>query len=501
MASLKYGNKKAVLMGINIDKTTYSEKDYTIFQRKLFEQLEQLKSILQQPTFGKGILKIGAELEMYLVNDAGEVCLNNMNILQTLDDEQFQPELNQYNIELNLSAVEVAGKPFSKLVNEIRVKTKKLEEIAALQQTSVIPIGILPTLKKHQLDAHNMTDIPRYRCLSQHIYQQRGEKFKININGDDHLSVDFNDICVEGANTSFQVHLMTAPEKLTNIFNAAQLTIPFVTAISGNSSIFLGHSLWDETRIALFKQSLDIRLQDEYQWQQPTRVNFGHGWLRNNIWELFAEAVALYPPLIPFSKPLEESALPRLSELTVHLGTIWPWHRPVYSPEGNGHVRIEFRAIPAGPTSIDMVANAAFAIGLAVGMSEQVEEMISYIPFRFAEYNFYRAAQYGLDAKILWPVKNKYQPEEVAITKILEKMLPVAKHGLLSLCIDNKEVDYFLDIIKQRLMAKVTGAIWQKNTFKYFKQNMSVDLACQKLVQLYLQNCRSGIPVAKWKQL
>ena len=34
-------------MGINIDKTTYSKKDYKIFQHKLFEQLEQLKNILK----------------------------------------------------------------------------------------------------------------------------------------------------------------------------------------------------------------------------------------------------------------------------------------------------------------------------------------------------------------------------------------------------------------------------------------------------------------------
>jgi len=488
-------------MGTNISQTEFCQADFIEFQNKLFEQLEQLKLLLQHPTFGQDTLKLGAELEMYLVDNLGNVSSNNLKILQQLDDEQFQPELNKYNIELNLSAVAIAGKPFSSLVNEIRDKTKKLEEIARNQQTNIVPIGILPTLKKHHLDSDNMTDMPRYHCLSKHLYQQRGENFKVNINGKKPLSVDFNDICAEGANTSFQVHLMTKPEKLKDIFNAAQLTLPFVTAMAGNSGIFLGKSLWDETRIALFKQSLDIRLRDEVQWQQPTRVNFGHGWLRESIWEFFAEAVALHPPLIPFCQRTEEKPLPSFHELSMHLGTIWPWHRPVYSSEGNGHVRIEFRAIPAGPTSIDMVANAAFAIGLAVGMSEEINETISLMPFRFAEYNFYRAAQYGLAAKILWPTENKYQPKEIEITTVISKMIPVAKAGLISLNIDNEEVNYFLGIIEQRLANKVTGAIWQKKTLHTFEQTMATDKACEKLVQVYLENSRSCQPVAQWEQL
>jgi len=488
-------------MGQNIKQTLYSENDFTLFQHKLFEQLEQLKSVMNSPNFGDEPLKLGAELEMYLVDDQGEVCLNNLQILKMLNDEQFQPELNQYNIELNLSAFHIAGTPFNKLLTEIQNKTHQLELVANQLDTNIVPIGILPTLRKEHLNTESMTNVPRYQCLASHLYQQRGEDFKININGKEPLSVNFDDICAEGANTSFQVHLMTKPEKLTNIFNAAQLTLPLVTAISANSGVFLGNALWDETRIALFKQSLDIRLRDKYQWQQPTRVNFGHGWLRKNIWEFFAEAVALYPPIIPDSKLQSGKGNPTLHELSLHMGTIWPWHRPVYSCEGNGHIRIEFRALPAGPTSIDMVANAAFAIGLAVGMSEQVEELISFMPFRFAEYNFYRAAQHGLNAKILWPYDNKYQPQEVDITIIIEQMLPIAKQGLLSLNIDPNEVAYFLTIIEQRLIKQITGATWQKQTLAYFERTHPKNIACQKLVQLYLNNCRSCEPVAAWETL
>lgn len=486
-------------MGQNIDQLTFTKKDYVNFQRKVFEQLEELKFILTTPKFGTDPLKIGAELEMYLVDHRGEPTLKNILLIDQLNDEQYQPELNQYNLELNLSAVEQRGSPFTAIQNEIKLKTQHLESLASNHETSIIPIGILPTLRKQHLDSSCMTKLPRYSCLSKHLYLQRGENFQVNINGEEPLIVDFSDICAEGANTSFQVHMMIPPQKLVNTFNAAQLTLPLVTAISGNSAVFMGHSLWDETRIALFKQSVDIRQRNEFAWQQPTRVNFGFGWVRNNIYELFEEAVSLYPPLIPY---INRSLISNneLSELCFHLGTIWPWNRPVYSNSGKGHVRLEFRAIPAGPTNVDMVANAAYTIGLAAGFERSIESLISIIPFRFAEYNFYRAAQHGLNSKILWPHKNKYQPQEIDIKHVIEKSLPIAHQGLISLNICPIEASYYLGIIEHRLERQFTGAVWQKRKLQELEKTMPKGQACRSLVLHYLENYRSGKPVSTWEE-
>lgn len=498
------------MVGKNIEKLNFCETDFTQFEHKLQHQLSDLKTALNRKGFGDELLKIGAELEMYLVDNSGRVSLSNQVLLDELNDPQFQPELNQYNLELNLSAFSQKGKPFSQLRNEIIQKTAYLEEIAAQRGVNIVPIGILPTIEKESLNSHYMTNNLRYRCLSKHLYQQRGEAFSVNINGEEPLSVDFNDICAEGANTSFQVHFMTSPEDFANTFNAAQLTLPLVTAVGANSSVFLGHKLWDETRIALFKQSLDIRQQDSVQWQQPTRVNFGHGWVRKGPYELFAEAVALYQPILPEIKPTEEfnnddssnkNSLPDLSELNLHMGTIWPWHRPVYDSHGNGHVRIEFRAIPAGPTSIDMVSNAAFAIGLAAGMKSDIEQYLDVMPFRFAEYNFYRAAQFGLDAKILWPLHNKNKPEEVSLIDVLKSLIPIAHQGLISLGVDSSEVDSLIAVIEERIQRKITGAIWQRKTLTELERNNHKQAACQQLVKLYLQNCRNSQPVSTWEQI
>jgi hypothetical protein len=54
--------------------------------------------------------------------------------------------------------------------------------------------------------------------------------------------------------------------------------------------------------------------------------------------------------------------VPALEELRLHQGTVWRWNRAIYDPAEGGHLRIEMRALPAGPTVIDMLANAAFLL-------------------------------------------------------------------------------------------------------------------------------------------
>ena len=488
-------------MGKNIELKEYSKQDFDEFQQLLKQQLTQLKSVLKKESFGDEPMLLGAELEMYLVDENAQVSLSNQLLLSKLNDPQYQPELNQYNLELNLSPVLQAGKPFSKLLKEMQNKTRVLEELAQKQNITIVPIGILPTLRAEHIKSENMTDLGRYHCLAKQLNQQKNAGFDINIDGDEPVKESFKDICTEGANTSFQVHMMTDFDRFNNVFNAAQLTLPLVTAIAANSPILFGNSVWDETRIALFKQSLDVRHRDKCQWQQPTRVNFGFGWLRHSVWELFAEAVSLHHPILPVTMPNRGATeLPRFEELSLHMGTLWPWHRPVYDHHGNGHMRIEFRAIPAGPTNLDMVANAAFAIGLANGLADNIEEYLPLIPFRFAEYNFYRAAQHGLEAKILWPDPKQYQTNEKSICEVIEQMLPIAKQGLKSLNILDEEIDTYLTIISTRCQQKMTGAIWQKQTLKHFKKTLDKDSACKEMLKLYIKNCNSAQPVATWSR-
>jgi len=239
-------------------------------------------------------------------------------------------------------------------------------------------------------------------------------------------------------------------------------------------------------------------------WRQPARVTFGHGWVRKSAWELFSETVNLYEPIIPeiFDEDTDRKQtdkIPPLAELSLHMGTTWPWHRAIYSNSGTGHLRIEFRALPAGPTALDMSANAAFSIGMAVGLSKRIDEYMSRFPFQFAEYNFYRAAKFGLDATILWPQNYQSKPVEVPIRNIIDDMLQVANDGLVQLGVELGERDQYLNIIQRRLSTRITGAAWIQNTLKDLRKTMDNNKACEKLLDMYFENQMEGHPVSEWK--
>jgi hypothetical protein len=490
-------------LGREITDREYTARDYELFNRRIHDQVDTLREVMSSPNFGKEELCLGAELELYLINNETQVSPVNIELLEMLKDEQFQTELNKYNLELNLLPVKAAGTPFSKLTKEMLVKFNRLWKVASEIDTRPLAIGVLPTLRQEDLHQHNMTDLGRYRVLGRELLKQRGEAFHIKIDGEESVDFKTSEVCVEGANTSFQVHLMTEKDKFVNTFNAAQLTLPLALGISANSGVFLGKCLWDESRVVLFKQSTDNRMPDSSGWRQPSRVTFGHGWLRKSGWELFAETVNLYRPMFPemYQEPIEGSkGLPELAELNLHMGTTWPWNRAVYSNHGNGHLRIEFRALPAGPTALDMVANAAFSIGMAVGLEDKADEYIARIPFQFAEYNFYQAAKEGLDATILWPQNYQNKPVEVPIRNVIDDMLQVANDGLGKLNVDLAERDKFMNIIQRRLSKNINGATWTKKTLIHLRRKLPEDKACEEMLNRYFVNQMSGQPVSEWER-
>ena len=490
-------------MGRDISEQDFSADDYEKFNHRIHDQLDELNQVMSKPEFGTGELYIGAELEIYLINSQQQVSPVNLELLDLLDDQQFQAELNKYNIELNLQAVKAKGRPFSKLTQEIITKFVHLNTQAKKLATRPIAIGILPTLQEQHLSNEYMTGLGRYKILARELSKLRGQPFHIKIDGEEPIDFHTSELCAEGANTSFQVHLMTQKDRFADTFNAAQLTLPMSLAIAANSGVFLGNCAWDETRVALFKQSTDNRTPDCNNWREPARATFGHGWVRKGAWELFSETVNLYQPIMPelfTSTKHDQHENPELAELDFHMGTTWPWNRPIYSPAGKGHVRIEFRALPAGPSALDMAANAAFTIGMAVGLSSKIEQYLSRIPFQFAQYNFYRAAKNGLDATILWPQNYQNKPVEMPIRNVIDEMLLVANDGLTELGVDREERDKYLQIIQKRLSAGVTGGSWAKQTLKHLRKSHPNDKACEKMLEIYYQHQLSGQPISEWEQ-
>ena len=486
-------------MGLQFQQHDVTRAQTTLFERRLHEQLAQIESELEKPCYNRSEVSFGAELEMYLIDRHFMPAALNEAVLGKARVTGLQEELNQYNIEYNLDPVDARGTPFTHLKRQLSQGTRAIDQTASLYDGHAVAIGILPTLSNRHLTLDFLTNRPRYKALTSALKGLNKGPFQIDIHGQDTVRAQCEEVTLEGANTSFQFHHRVPANQFTEYYNAAQLTTPLVLALAGNSPFFLGKRLWQETRIALFKQSIDYRDHATGRWRQPARVNFGNGWLRQGVAECLTESVALYPPILPVTaERMDESAQP-FSELLLHHGTVWSWNRAVLQPGQKGHVRIEYRSLPAGPTIDDMLANAALQVGLVEALSGECETYLRRLPFRFAEHNFYRCAQYGLNARIIWPQLRQQGLSEQRVTDVIADLLPRADEGLASIGIDKTERDHYLNIIEHRLASRQTGASWQLSAFQRLSANLAPHHVLPELCRQYYQRSLDGQPVANWE--
>ena len=490
-------------MGTDIGQEEFDDSDYSRFAERVEECLSALGRLLDRPGFGVGPATVGAELELFLVNGAARPLRCNQVIRAAAADPRITVELDQFNLELNASPAPLAGRPFATLGGELNVLLDHVAHTARDHAGRLALIGILPTLTRADLGPGVMTDVPRYRALSSGLRRLRQDPFRIRIAGKDPLELASEDVALEGANTSFQVHLRVNPADFTRTYNAVQLATAPVLAVSGNSPTFLGHRLWEETRIALFKQSVDDR-QAHGPRRRLARTALGTGWLRGGALELFTESVRLHQPLLPvLSGPgpparSSEWQVPPLDELRLHHGTVWRWNRAIYDPASGGHLRIEMRALPAGPTVIDMLANAAFLIGLSLWLAGQDQQWTYALPFERADHGFYRAAQQGLSAQLSWPAGHRDQMRTLPAAKLVAELVPPARQGLLQAGVAAAEADGLLAVISARAASGQTGAAWQRATLAAAERRHDRDRALAVMFDCYLRCADTGLPVHTW---
>ncbi|MEV0389816.1 glutamate--cysteine ligase [Nonomuraea sp. NPDC050643] len=469
-------------MGRDLDKERFTEAEYARFGERVKEQVGTLRELLDTPGFGQGPITIGAELELFLIDEEGRPLPRNSEVQEALGDPRVVLELGRFNIEVNLTPTPLAGTPFEVLSGEVQETLSKVDAAvhAAVEGGGAVPIGILPTLDTEDFTVGAISDQNRYRAMSRGIRRLRLEPFLVKI---DDLELSVEDVILESANTSWQVHVRTPPERFARLFNAAQLATGPVLAACGNSPFFLGRELWEETRIALMEEAADDR-DVQRRERRDGRVTFGSDWVYEGAHELFERYVQDYDPILP---DLTEGALPHeVPELRLHQGTIWQWNRPVYDPADSGHLRIEMRALPAGPSCADMAANTAFLLGLTLSQAER--DLTGY---RFAEayQNFYRAAMHGLDAKLSWPGRDG----EFEAADLVLSLLPEAREGLLEAGVVPHDADRALGVIEQRTRLRRTGSVWQREALARFGGDRG------RLVRRYRELALSGLPVHLWE--
>ncbi len=472
------------------------------FMRALLEDVRALETMLDRGFFETDIRRIGAEQEMFLVDRAMRPSNRALAILNRLSGGPFTTELGQFNLEINLSPLELKGDCLSAMERELDENLERVRAAAREEASSVLLTGILPTLEKAHLDLDSMTPIPRFYALNQVMSDLRGGEFRTYIKGLDELQTTHDNVMLEACNTSFQVHFQVAPKEFPDLYNLAQVVTAPVLAAAVNSPVLLRHRLWAETRVALFQQSLDTRSHAHTMRGGRMRVSFGDDWVKKSVMEIFREDVARFRVLI--STELEESPLarlergeiPKLKALCLHNGTVYRWNRPQYGiGDGVPHLRIENRVLPAGPTPLDEIANAAFYFGLMCALADEYGDVTRVMNFDDARENFTAAARYGLNARLQWIGDRSYGADEL----ILKHLAPLARQGLANRKIEAADIDRFLGVLEERVARRQTGSQWVLDSLEGMGSSSRPDERYRSLTASMLEQQTAGKPVHTWE--
>ena len=367
----------------------------------------------------------------------------------------------------------------------------------------IVLMGMLPTMQKSDLSLDSMVPSSRYMELNKIVTALRGGTFEVAIKGLDELVLDHDSVMVEACNSSFQVHLQVAPDEFARMYNLSQVLAGPLMAVSANSPIAFNRRLWAETRIALFRQAVDTRKHKSVHRELEARVSFGTRWVRKSIVEIFKEDIARFRALVgteldeaPMAV-LASGRLPQLKALRLHNGTIYRWNRPCFGvTEGKAHLRIENRLMPAGPSTIDEVANAAFWVGMMVEIGAREEDITRRIEFDDAASNFYTAAREGVGSNFTWLDGHEVSAREL----VLEQLLPLAAAGLRRQGIIEEHVQHYLGVVEDRVKTMRTGARWQLSSWNSLRDRATLSERATAVVAATVARQLTGRPVAEWER-
>jgi CBS domain-containing protein len=494
-------------MGVQKVNLADSQSEMQHFVRALLDDVQAFEYMLENDWFENDIVRIGAEQEMCLVDKKTlKPATINMEVLEKLTDAPWcVTELAKFNLETNLSPREFVGTCLSDLEEENVTYLKKIQAVLDTFGADIILCGILPTLRKHDLDRHNLTPKDRYFALMSAIEKHLlGSSFELRLDGVDELLVKHDSPLLEACNTSFQVHLQVSSKNFVQMYNIAQALAAPVTAIAANSPMVFGRRLWHESRIALFQQSLDTRTTHDHMRERLPRVNFGSGWLRGDITEIYKEDISRFRVLL--AGGIEEDSLamvadgkvPKLRALQIHNSTVYRWNRPCYgiSPNGKPHLRIENRVMPAGPSPVDATANAAFWLGCMIAMGSQYQDITKHIGFPDVRDNFLKSAKFGIDSTFNW-----FKDKKIPATELIRKeLIPLAESGLRSRNVKSSDISKYLGIIEERAAQHKTGARWVLRSFTALKEQYTADEAITCLTAATIRNQQQNKPVHTWKE-
>ena len=176
----------------------------------MLTDLRALDRLLAEDRFERGVSRIGAEQEMFLVDHGCHPAPAALKLLEAVKDSHFTTELGLFQIEMNADPQPFAGRGLHQMEVQLAALLDKARTACAAMDVEPVLVGILPTIGKTDLGLHNMVPNPRYMTLNLAMNAERGGAYDFSIKGIDELNVKHDSVMVEACNASFQVHLQLA---------------------------------------------------------------------------------------------------------------------------------------------------------------------------------------------------------------------------------------------------------------------------------------------------
>jgi gamma-glutamyl:cysteine ligase YbdK (ATP-grasp superfamily) len=475
-------------MGQELQGQHFHQRDFARFGRRLRAETDLLHDWFETARFSTRPPMAGLELEAWLVTPDGRPAPCNDAFLARLALDTVVHELAQFNVELNVAPQPLAGTGLAALERDLAATWDRCRAVAVDMGLRIVSIGILPTLRDDDLGLATRSTSARYRALNEQVMRQRhGRPIRLRVEGRETLDSTHHDVMLEAGTTSFQAHLQVSPEQAARAYDASVIASAPLVALAANSPFLFGRSLWEETRVPLFEQAVDVgSYAADWRGNVP-RVGFGTGWAGFSLAQCFAENLSLFPPMLPIAL---EAPADKLPHLRLHNGTIWRWNRPLigFDDDGTPHLRIEQRVMAAGTSITDMMADLVAFYGLARALMDADPPPESRMAFEAAKSNFYAAARLGRAATVRWLDGEDWPLERLW----LEALLPMARDGLASLGVDGALAARHLETVEARVRTGMTGAAWQRAMAERCGRDVGV------LTREYMARQAGGAPVHAW---
>lgn len=492
-----------LVVGDILDQSTLALRNESLrCDLSVMGEISQLENWVEDPSHKWDTTQsTGQELEFVIVDkNTLRPVKSSLELLPKLEQEfgtVFGSELLQSNVEMSTAPTRLGAGALAAGEQEITTAWRRASQIAEESGQVLYAGGILPTYALSDFQDTAMLYPERYEAMNRILMSRLQGSFSLDFM-EGNVPVTFDNFSVEGAPTSHQVHLSASPEMLVKMYNASLAVMAPLIAVSANSPFFCGKTGWHESRIVLLEQGAAAE-----------RFLFSSGFAHSPA-DLFSDLKGFAP--LTYTEEGQEMLLGKKKDIGCnpeHLpsfqaqnGTVWKWLRPCYYANGSdaAHIRLEQRILPAGPTPVDMAANAAFYIGAVHGLVAMNMEIPGEFAFKNLKDNFYAGAKEGLSAQMTWR-----NGEQMTAQEIVRELLPIARIGLEAIGASPEEIDGYLDVIRERNNCGMTPAAWMIASVESLEaagatREQALNLTTQEVVNNQQRNLNGErTPIHTWK--